>query len=66
MYFNEIWGNCGQISDKIVDRIFFSMCHIVKEPVSMEGECILEEILGGRPIKKFVGALFYIAAVCSC
>lgn len=46
MYFNEIWGNCGQISDKIVDRILFSMCHIIKEPVNMEGECILGEILG--------------------
>lgn len=46
MYFNEIWGNCEQISDKAVHRIlFFFMCHIVKEPVNMEDECILGEIL---------------------
>lgn len=59
MYFNEIWGNCGQISDKTVDRILFSMCHIVEEPVSMEGECILGEILGEGLSRSLCGHYFY-------
>lgn len=58
MYFNEIWGNCGQISDKTVDRILFSMCYIIEEPVSMEGECILGEILGGGLSRSLCGHYF--------